>query len=81
MSMARFVADQRTRHRVPHTLTCALLGLSLSWFYKWLGRATGPSATSGQHTARDRRRETIDRAVKIAFAREARPAWLAPPAR
>ena len=27
----------------------------------------GPSATSGLHTDRDRRRDTVDRAVKVAF--------------
>ena len=69
MSVARFIADQRTKHRVPHTLTCALLGVSLAWFYKWLGRASGPSAASGLHTTRDRRRDTIDRAVKVAFGK------------
>ena len=36
MSVARFVADQRTMHRVPHTVTCAILGISISWFYKWI---------------------------------------------
>ena len=69
MSVARFIADQRTKHRVPHTLTCALLGVSLAWFYKWLGRASGPSAASGLHTVRDRRRDTVDRAVKVAFGK------------
>ena len=39
MSVARFVADQRTMHRVPHAVTCAILGVSVSWFYKWLLRA------------------------------------------
>ena len=67
MSVARFIADQRTKYRVPHTVVCALLGVSLAWFYKWLGRALGPSATSGLHTDRDRRRDTVDRAVKVAF--------------
>ena len=69
MSVARFIADQRTKHRVPHTLTCALLGVSLAWFYKWLGRASGPSAASGLHTVRDRRRDTVVRAVKLAFGK------------
>ncbi len=67
MSVARFIADQRTKYRVPHTLTCLLLGVSLSWFYKWLGRAEGPGAVNGLHTTRDRRRDTIDRAVAVAF--------------
>ena len=28
MSVARFIADQRTNYRVPHTVVCALLGVS-----------------------------------------------------
>lgn len=67
MSVARFIADQRTMYRVPHTVSCLLLGVSLAWFYKWLGRTGGPGAASGLHTPRDRRRDTIDRAVKVAF--------------
>jgi putative transposase len=67
VSVARFIADQRTKHRVPHTVVCALLGVSLAWFYKWIGRATGPSAASGLHTPRDRRRDTVDLAVKVMF--------------
>ena len=42
MSVARFIADQRTIYAVPHTLVCALLGVSLAWFYKWIKRADGP---------------------------------------
>ena len=67
MSVARFIADQRTNYRVPHTVTCLLLGVSLAWFYKWLGRADSPGAAAGLHTQRDRRRDTIDRAVAVAF--------------
>jgi hypothetical protein len=67
VSVARFIADQRTNYRVPHTVVCALLGVSLVWFYKWLTRAIGPSAASGLHTSRDRRRDTIDRAVRVMF--------------
>jgi transposase InsO family protein len=67
VSVARFIADQRTNYRVPHTVVCALLGVSLAWFYKWLGRAQGPGGVSGLHTTRDRRRDTIDRAVAVAF--------------
>jgi putative transposase len=67
VSVARFIADQRTKYRVPHTVTCALLEVSLSWFYKWAGRASGPGAVNGLHTTRDRRRDTIDRAVRVAF--------------
>jgi putative transposase len=60
VSVARFIADQRTNHRVPHTLTCALLGVSLSWFYKWLDRAP---------TASERRRAQVDAAVAAAFTK------------
>jgi putative transposase len=67
VSVARFIADQRTNYRVPHTVVCALLGVSLAWFYKWLERAQGPGAATGLHTTRDRRRDTIDRAVAVAF--------------
>jgi len=67
VSVARFIADQRTVYRVPHTVVCALLGVSLAWFYKWIGRALGPGAVSGLHTRRDRRRDTVDRAVAVAF--------------
>ena len=62
MSVARFIADQRTFYRVPHTVTCLLLGVSLSWFYKWLGRTP-----SQPHTARQERRWRLDAAVAAAF--------------
>ena len=39
MSVARFIADQRTNYAVPHALVCALLGVSEAWFYKWIKRA------------------------------------------
>ena len=64
MSVARFIADQRTKYRVPHALTCVLLGVSLSWFYKWIARAAN---TDGLHTDTDRRRAQLDTAVATAF--------------
>ena len=67
MSVARFIADQRTKYAVPHTLVCALLGVSLAWFYKWIKRADGPGAVSGLFTDTDGRRDTVDRAVAVAF--------------
>ena len=70
MSVARFIADQRTLYRVPHTVTCLLLGVSLAWFYKWRERALGPAASNGLFTAMDLRRDTIDRAVKVMFAKK-----------
>ena len=63
MSVARFIADQRTNYQVPHTLTCLLLGVSLAWFYKWAQRAQEP----GPHTGTERRRSEVDVAVAKAF--------------
>lgn len=64
MSVARFIADQRTKYRVPHTITCVLLGVSMSWFYKWILRA---ETTDGVHTDTDRRRIEVDAAVAESF--------------
>jgi putative transposase len=58
VSVARFIADQRTNYRVPHTMTCALLGVSLSWFYKWINRTPTPT---------EQRRAELDAAVATAF--------------
>ena len=58
MSVARFIADQRTNYRVPHTITCALLGVSISWFYKWINRTPTPT---------EQRRGELDAAVAEAF--------------
>jgi putative transposase len=57
--VARFVADQRTLYRVPVAFTCALLGLSVSWFYKWRER---------EPTKTQRRRAALDVAVVTVFA-------------
>jgi transposase InsO family protein len=35
MTVASFIAAQRTDHRVPHAKCCRWLGVSQSWFYKW----------------------------------------------
>ena len=63
MSVARFIAAQRTNYKVPHTLTCALLSVSLAWFYKWLERGRHP----GPHTPSEQRRVEVDTAVTDAF--------------
>ena len=67
MSVARFIADQRTKYAVPVVFTCALLGISLSWFYKWIERAARPDAERGLFTTRAARRDVLDRAVKGMF--------------
>jgi transposase InsO family protein len=45
-------------HRVPHAVSCGILGVSLSWFYKWINRRPTP---------RQARRADLDIAVKDAF--------------
>jgi putative transposase len=58
VSVARFIADQRTFYRVPHAVCCAILGVSTSWLYKWLDRPA---------TARQRRRGELDAEVGKMF--------------
>jgi putative transposase len=58
MSVASFVASQRTDHGVPHAKCCRWLGVSESWFYKWHDR---------EPTARERRRVELDAAVRVSF--------------
>ena len=58
MSVARFIADQRTNDRVPHAFSFRLLGMSESWFYTWLGRPPTP---------RTRRRDELDAEVRRLF--------------
>ena len=64
MSVARFIADQRTKYQVPHAITCVLLGVSVSWFYKWVGRR--PTKTA-------QRRAKVDAAVAKEFAQKNPP--------
>jgi putative transposase len=58
MTVASFVAAQRTDYGVPHVISCRALELSESWFYKWRDR--GP-------TPRQQRRDTLDDAVRRSF--------------
>lgn len=39
VSVTRFTADQKTFWKVPVAACCALLGVSVSWFYKWRERS------------------------------------------
>jgi len=34
--VAAFIASQREQHGIPHAVSCRALGVSQSWFYKWL---------------------------------------------
>ena len=58
MSVASFVAAQRTDHDVSQALSCRALGISESWFYKWRDRPPTP---------RDQHRVTLDAAVRRSF--------------
>ena len=58
MSVVLHIAAQRTNHGVPHAVSCRLLGVSESWFYKW--RSRRPTAT-------ERRRAALDVRVRIVF--------------
>jgi putative transposase len=56
--VARFIADQRTFYRVPYAVCCVILGVSVSWLYKWLDRPA---------TARQQRRGEVDAEVLKMF--------------
>jgi transposase InsO family protein len=61
VSVARFIAAQRSEHRVPHAVACRVLGISQSWFYKWWRRdGLAPRA---------QRRAELDAAVAAVFGR------------
>jgi transposase InsO family protein len=63
VSVARFIADQRTNYRVPVAVCCAILGLSVSWFYKWVKAPV---------TAQLTRRRELDAAVAEQFENSGR---------
>ena len=58
MSLAAFIASQRTEHRVPHAVACRALDVSESWFYKWRNRPPTPA---------EQRRAVLDAKVKEIF--------------
>lgn len=58
MTVASFIAAQRTDHGVPHATTCRWLDVKPSTFYKWLNRPP---------TERQQRRARLDAAVKQSF--------------
>jgi transposase InsO family protein len=58
MTVASFIASQRTEHGVSHALSCRALDVPESTFYKWRDRPPTP---------RQARRVELDAAVKASF--------------
>jgi transposase InsO family protein len=58
MTVASFIASQRTDHGVPHARSCRALDVPESTFYKWRHRPSTP---------RQARRVELDAAVKASF--------------
>lgn len=67
MTVALFVAAQRTEHDVPHAVSCRALDVSESWLYKWLNRVPATrSCGAGVSTRRSRRPLMIRVAPRVA---------------
>jgi putative transposase len=60
--VAAFIAAQRDRYRIPHGVSCQALGVSQSWFYKWLAHAR-----AGTSPPRAARRAALAAEVKRLF--------------
>jgi len=58
VSVARFIAGQRTNYRVPVAVCCAILGLSVPWFDKWVKAPV---------SAQQQRCPALDEAVAVMF--------------
>jgi putative transposase len=58
LTVASFVASQRTEHGVPHAAACRALAVPASTFYKWHNRPPTP---------RQVRRNELDAAVRASF--------------
>lgn len=56
--VAGVISDQRTKHSIPHTVSCRALGVSESWFYKWRDR---------EPTSRELRRQQLAEEIKQIF--------------
>ncbi|GGT61800.1 hypothetical protein GCM10010207_71820 [Streptomyces atratus] len=57
-ALAAFIGNQRTEHHVSHRLTCQVLEVSESWFYKWRNKPT---------TAREVRRGQLAEVIRQIF--------------
>ena len=59
MSVAAFIADQKTGHGVPHAIACRALGVSQSWFHKWKKRIGAHAPTRWERRQAERRKGRI----------------------
>ena len=62
VSLAAFIADQRTSFGVLHAVACRALTVSEAWFYKWSSRQHRQTPTLAEQ-----RRAELDAAVAVAF--------------
>lgn len=57
--VAAFIGSQRVEYGIPHRVSCGVLGVSESWFYKWRDRTP---------TSRELRRQQLTDEIKKIFA-------------
>ena len=58
MIVAEFIQCCRTTFGIPHAIACRALGVSQSWFYKWINRVP---------TLREQRRAALDAEIRLLF--------------
>ena len=54
--MAALIAAQREQHGIPHAVSCRALGVSQSWFYKWVRGELPPRAARRERLKAEIRR-------------------------
>lgn len=54
--MATLIAAQREQHGIPHAVSCRALGVSQSWFYKWVQGELPPRAARRERLKAEIRR-------------------------
>jgi transposase InsO family protein len=54
--VAALIAAQRDEYQIPHAVACRALGLSRSWFYKWMNDQLPPRAARREALAAEVRR-------------------------
>jgi putative transposase len=64
--VAAFIASQRAEHGIPHATSCRALGVSQSWFYKWLTHAKAGTLPP----RRQRRRELAAEVARLFAAHQ-----------